>query len=292
VNPSSGRPVETLGADEIRQLMSAASLQLLDQITILTETDSSNSALKRLPLEQQHAHAVLADCQTGGRGRRQRSWYSPPGCNVYLSLGWRFDNSQGGLSTLPLMTAVCICRALAHTGSAGYGIKWPNDILVGDAKLAGILVEVQAGGSGAAHAVIGVGVNVFMPAEGTMGFEAGAAIDRPWTDIAAQIPDGATDLSRNRVAALLLENLVNGITEFETGGFQPFEAEWRKMDLLEGRRVSIQNNGKSTTGVARGIDTDGGLILEIASHQGTADRQVFHAGEAHIAEIGELQLDS
>jgi BirA family biotin operon repressor/biotin-[acetyl-CoA-carboxylase] ligase len=282
MNPSSGQPVETLDPGRIRKLMSAGSLQRLGKITILAETDSSNSALKRLPLEQQHAHALLADCQTSGRGRRQRNWYSPPGCNVYLSLGWRFDNSQGRLSTLPLMIAVCICRALSHTGLTAYGIKWPNDILAGGAKLAGILVEVQAAGGGAAHAVIGVGVNVFMPAAGVTGREAGAVIDRPWTDIASQLPAGAPDLSRNGVSALLLEDLLNGIVAFEAAGFQPFESEWRKLDLLDGKEVQIQHDGTHINGIARGIDADGGLVLEIDNPGGKPVRQIFHAGEVSV----------
>ena len=262
--------------------MSAESLQRLGRITILAETDSSNSALKRLPLERQHAHALLAECQTSGRGRRQRNWYSPPGCNVYLSLGWRFDGSQGQLSTLPLMVAVCICRALSHTGLTAYGIKWPNDILAGGAKLAGILVEVQAAGGGAAHAVIGVGVNVFMPAAGVTGREAGAVIDRPWTDIASQLPAGAPDLSRNGVAALLLEDLLNGIAAFEADGFQPFESEWRELDLLDGKEVQIQHNETHINGIARGVDADGGLVLEIVNPGGKPVRQIFHAGEVSV----------
>ncbi len=279
MKPSVDQPVETLDPAQIKKLMSAGSLQRLEQISILAETDSSNSALKRFPLEQQHAHALLAEHQTSGRGRRQRSWYSPPGCNVYLSLGWRFDHNLGPLSTLPLMVAVCICRALAHTGLTAYGIKWPNDILAGGAKLAGILVEVQAAGEGAVHAVIGVGVNVFMPAAGDIGRAAEAVIDRPWTDIASQLPVGVSDLSRNGVAALLLEDLVYGITTFEADGFRPFEKEWRELDLLEGRQVSIKHNGANTTGIARGVDTDGGLVLEIKNPGGSPIRQVFHAGE-------------
>lgn len=280
--PSSDRKVETLDSGLIRQLLSAGALQRLGQITVLAETDSSNSALKRLPLMQQHAHALLAEYQTSGRGRRQRNWYSPPGCNVYLSLGWRFGHGQGRLSTLPLMVAVCICRALSHIGLTAYGIKWPNDILAGGAKLAGILVEVQAAEGGAAHAVIGVGVNVFMPATGAIGREAGAVIDRPWTDLASQLSIGASDLSRNGVAAFLLEDLLHGIAAFEADGFRPFEAEWRELDVLEGRQVTLLNNGMSTTGIARGLDTDGGLVLEIVNSGGQPGRQIFHAGEVSV----------
>jgi len=279
MNPSSGQRVETLDPGRIRKLLSAGTSQRLSRITILAETDSSNSAMKRLPLEQQHAHALLAECQTSGRGRRQRNWYSPPGCNVYLSLGWRFEESQGRLSALPLMIAVCVCRALSHTGLTACGIKWPNDILAGGAKLAGILVEVQATGGGAANAVIGVGVNVFMPAAGLIGRQAGMVIDRPWTDIASQLPSEVSDLSRNGVAALLLEDLLHGIAAFEAAGFQPFEREWRELDLLQGRQVSMQNNGINTTGIARGIDADSGLVLEIVDPQGKPRQQIFHAGE-------------
>ena len=282
MNPSGKQPVENLDPGRIKMLMSAEALQRLGQITILAETDSSNSALKRLPLERQHAHALLAECQTSGRGRRQRNWYSPPGCNVYLSLGWRFDESKGRLSTLPLMIAVCICRALSRTGLTAYGIKWPNDILAGGSKLAGILVEVQAAGCGAAHAVIGVGVNVFMPAAGVIGREAGTVIDRPWTDIASQLPVGVSVLSRNGVAALLLEDLLHGIAAFEAAGFQPFESEWRELDLLDGREVLIQQNETNTTGIARGVDADGGLVLEIKNPGGSPVRQVFHAGEVRV----------
>ncbi len=262
--------------------MSDVALQRLGQISVVAETDSSNSALKRLAPEQQHAHALLAEGQTGGRGRRQRSWYSPPGCNVYLSLGWRFDRCPGWLSTLPLMTAVCICRALAQTGIRTCGIKWPNDILVNGAKLAGILIEVEAAGDGAARAVIGVGVNVFMPAAGETGRAAGAVIDRPWTDVSSQIPAGVSEPSRNRIAALLLEQLLDGIGEFEVAGFQPFAGDWHELDLLVGRQVMIEHNGKQTSGVARGIDSDGGLVLESREPGGSLVRKTFHAGEVRV----------
>ena len=262
--------------------MSAASLQRLVRLTILAETDSTNSVLKRLPLEQQHAHAVLAEGQTGGRGRRQRSWYSPPGCNIYLSLGWCFDDSHGAISTLPLMVAVCTCRALSRIGLTAFGIKWPNDIVADGAKLAGILVEVQAAGTGVAHAVIGVGVNVFMPSAGTIGREAALTIDRPWTDIASQARKGTFDLSRNGVAALLLEDLLQGMEAYAVAGFQSFKREWCELDLLAGQKVSVENNGVSTAGIAGGIDADGALVLEIANPGGKPGRQVFHAGEVSV----------
>ena len=266
-----------MNPEKIRGLMSPGPLQMLGQITALVETDSTNSFLKRLPLEQQHGHAVFAQSQTSGRGRRQRTWYSPPGCNVYLSLGWLFGQSCGPLSTLPLAVAVATCRALSRIGVEGHGIKWPNDILAGGAKLAGILVESQASGAEAVYAVIGVGLNVLMPAEG-----ADAVIDRPWTDIDSLLPGKEKKWSRNGIAANLLQELLQGAGEFEASGFDAFEQEWRELDLLAGKEVLLQQNGASISGVARGIDADGGLVLERLEPGGNKVRQAFHAGEVSV----------
>ena len=257
--------------------MSPGPLQMLGQITALAETDSTNSYLKRLPLDQQHGHAVFAESQISGRGRRQRSWFSPPGCNVYLSLGWFFGESCGPLSTLPLAVAVATCRALSRTGIEGHGIKWPNDILAGGAKLAGILVESQASGAEAVYAVIGVGLNVTMPAEG-----ADAVIDRPWTDIVSLLPGKEKNWSRNGIAANLLQELLHGAGEFEANGFKAFEQEWCELDLLAGKEVLLQQNGAIVSGVARGIDADGGLVLERVEPGGNKIRQAFHAGEVSV----------
>ena len=163
----------------------------LREVTVLQATDSTNSALARLPAEQCHAHVMLAEKQTSGRGRRQRTWHSPAGGNIYLSLGWRFPLQAAALSTLPLVTALCLCRALDRAGLQGHGVKWPNDVLVNGAKLAGILVETQAVGSGPVLAVIGIGLNVRMPGQGS-GSPA-AAIDRPWTCL-LYTSDAADDL--------------------------------------------------------------------------------------------------
>jgi BirA family biotin operon repressor/biotin-[acetyl-CoA-carboxylase] ligase len=201
---SGGREATLLESRRIRELMTAEAAGLLDYLTVLQETDSTNDAVSRLPENLQHAHAVFADRQSRGKGRRERSWHSPAGGNLYLSLGWRFDSGAAPLATLPLMVAVCICRALDRLGFEGAGVKWPNDILVEGRKLAGVLVELQSVGSGPALAIIGVGLNVVMPrASG-----ANARIDRPWTDLAREWPDGAALPGRNRIAAGLLEELL------------------------------------------------------------------------------------
>jgi BirA family biotin operon repressor/biotin-[acetyl-CoA-carboxylase] ligase len=265
-----------LDGGRIRKAMRPQAESGLRQLTILKETDSTNNAVLRLPGQQQHAHAVVADRQTRGRGRRQRSWHSPAGGNVYLSLGWWFRETKWPLSTLPLLVAICVCRALTRVGLQGHGIKWPNDILVDGEKLAGILVELQSAGNGPALAVIGIGLNVRMPPADPEELE--AAIDRPWTDLESRMGPARNGISRNLLLAYLLDELLESLDRFEREGFEGFTAEWRERDLLLKKEIRLEQDGQYQEGVARGVDANGGLILETANE----GRRVFHSGEVSV----------
>jgi BirA family biotin operon repressor/biotin-[acetyl-CoA-carboxylase] ligase len=269
-------PQDPLDAGEIRKGMAAAALSGLRHLTVLSDTDSTNSAIIRMPGDRQHAHAVLADQQTGGRGRRQRTWHSPAGGNIHLSLGWCFSQCDWPLSTLPLGIAVAVCRALSRAGLQGHGIKWPNDILVGEKKLAGILVEAQSSGRGLSLAVAGVGLNVRMPR--CDGKDPDDAIDRPWTDLATELKSAGAGISRNRIAALLLEELLVLLDGFESNGFESFSTDWRERDLLQGRKITLEYNGRKISGEARGVDNNGGLLLRT----GPGDMKIFHSGEVSV----------
>jgi BirA family biotin operon repressor/biotin-[acetyl-CoA-carboxylase] ligase len=260
----------------IQQDLDSNTLSCLSDLTALTQVDSTNSAVLRLPQEQQHAHAVVADQQTGGRGRRQRAWHSPPGGNIYLSLGWLFDPPQFALSTLPLVVAIAVCRALARAGLNGHGIKWPNDILSGNKKLAGILVEMQSAGAGPALAVMGIGLNVRMPSSSEE--QLAAAIDRPWTDLDTEMGNEKDRVDRNHLVALLLNELLTMLEHYEAGGFEVLRPAWSELDLLQGKQVRLEHSGEQLAGLARGVDQSGGLLLETDT-QGV---QVFHSGEARI----------
>ncbi len=100
----------------IRAQLTPTSNSLLRQLTLLHLVDSTSLVLQRLPAEEQHGHAVVADGQYAGRGRRGRSWYSPPGQNIYLSLGWNFQRAAAALTQLPLAIAVTVARALQRAG--------------------------------------------------------------------------------------------------------------------------------------------------------------------------------
>ena len=227
--------------------------QKLNNLNIEATLDSTNSALQRLPVKEQHASAILAEHQSSGRGRRGRQWHSPFGRNLYLSLGWMFDKPLSELACLPLVVALATAQALGRAGLKGHKVKWPNDLLLEERKFCGCLVEVQGDTRGPCHAVLGVGINVHMPVSETT-----AGIDQPWTDLYSQLPD----CSRNDLAALLLEELFKQLARFAGQGFAPFNDLWKQMDGLYGKVIKVYSGSNTMEGTARGIDEHGSLILD------------------------------
>jgi len=273
MNAVDAQSADDSGGAAIRGRLSAGAAELLSGITVLEETDSTNSFVGRMPPDRRHGHAVLARRQMQGRGRRQRHWHSPPGGNVYLSLGWNFANGSAELSTLPLLVAVCLARALERVGLRGHGVKWPNDILVDGRKLAGILVESQSSGNGGFQAIIGIGVNMNIPDS-----TGAASIGRPWTDLVSELGlPAAAGLDASAAAGEVLDELLPALRAFGETGFAPFRADWARFDLLAGKEVRVDANGRLLVGRALGIDAAGSLML-----QTTGGTQAVHHGEASI----------
>jgi BirA family biotin operon repressor/biotin-[acetyl-CoA-carboxylase] ligase len=231
--------------------------EALNDLKIEDSLDSTNAALQRLPPETQHCTAILAEQQNAGRGRRGKNWHSPYAKNLYLSLGWRFDQELTELGCLPLVVALAAAEALSQAGLAGHIIKWPNDLLLDGKKLCGCLTEVQGDLKGPCHAVLGVGINVNMPSTDII-----PEIDQAWTDLASHLPD----CSRNSLAALLLEQLIIQLTLFSEQGFDPFRLTWQERDGLFGQPVDVVSGNRSFQGVAAGIDKQGALLLH-TGHQ-------------------------
>ena len=240
----------------------------LTRLEIETSLDSTNSALQRLPLAQQHAAVILAEFQSAGRGRRGRQWHSPRGRNLYLSLGWKFENPLTVLGCLPLVIALSVAQALARAGLKGHRVKWPNDLLLDGRKLCGCLVEVKGDAKGPCHAVLGVGINVHMPES-----EVANEIDQPWTDLHSQLPE----CSRNDLATLVLEELIKQLELFAEQGFTPFRALWQQMDGLTGRLVSVDSGCGLLQGTVRGIDDRGALLLDTGN-----EVLSLHIGEVSV----------
>lgn len=263
-------PLELLDRTAILAELGLVNQQRLSDLQIVPTLDSTNSAIRRLPLAAQHRAAILAEHQAAGRGRHGRAWHSPFGSNLYLSLGWCFDRPMSTLGGLALVVALAAAQSLQRIGLNGHGIKWPNDLLLDGRKLCGCLVEMQGNAQGPCHAVLGVGINVQMPVHA-----ADESIDQPWTDLRSHVPG----CSRNHLAGLLLDELMTHITLFSEQGFAPLMDAWRQRDALQGRDITVQTHDGSVTGVARGIDLQGALLLDT----GLTVRKL-HSGEASLRE--------
>lgn len=262
------RVFEPLDGASILAGMDPAIRKQLTGLNIEASLDSTNSALQRLPLAQQHATAILAEFQSAGRGRRGRQWHSPHGRNLYLSLGWKFKKSLAELGCLSLVLALSVVQSLARAGLKGHRVKWPNDLLLDGRKLCGCLVEVKGDAKGPCYAVFGVGINVHMPES-----EVTNEIDQPWTDLHSQLPA----CSRNDLAALLLEELIKQLVLFTEQGFTPFRDLWAQVDGLNGRIVNVYSGSSSLQGTARGIDDQGALLLDTGT-----EVLSLHVGEVSV----------
>ncbi len=266
-------PLELLDKELICSQLGARAKRNLRDLVLLPGTDSSNSWLQARPATEQPGVAVLAEYQTAGRGRRGQQWVSPFGRNIYASLGWAFECGVGELACLPLLVALSACDALERVGLKGHAIKWPNDILLNGYKIGGCLVEVQGDVNGPCLAVMGIGINVRMP-ESAPG---ASSIDQPWTDVSSHVPE----ISRNQLAGLLLDSLLNRLEVLASNGFSSFHADWKLRDALAGSEVDLRLPGSTLKGIALGISARGGLMLQ--TERGVGE---YLAGEVSIIKKG------
>jgi BirA family transcriptional regulator, biotin operon repressor / biotin---[acetyl-CoA-carboxylase] ligase len=264
------QPLQRLDAAAIRAALAPATRDRLRSVEVLARTDSTNQRLLEADAAQD-PQALFAELQTAGRGRRGRSWRSPFGANLYLSLAWSFAAWPPQLSALSLAVGVACARALRAAGLDAVMLKWPNDLRVGDDKLGGILIEQRGEAGGACRVVIGIGLNVAMtPAQaGNLG--------QPWISLhAALAAAGRQPPPRNALAAGLLDQLVAALLQFDTAGFEPFLHDWNTLDLTANRPVRIEG-AEPLQGIARGVDPQGALIVEAQGQR----RQV-HSGEVSL----------
>jgi BirA family biotin operon repressor/biotin-[acetyl-CoA-carboxylase] ligase len=255
-----GRSSEPLASAQILEKLSDQVRERVRNLEVVWSIGSTNTALLSRPNPPSGlSEVMLAEYQTAGRGRRGRSWLAPPGGSICLSLSWTFAEVPEDLGALGLVIGVCELRALRHAGLAHARLKWPNDVLVDDRKLGGILIELRAEADGPAYVVIGIGVNVVL-GDGLLAKVAETGI--PATDL---VTAGVVCPSRNAMAGLIVEYCVRGLLEFEHGGLRPFINDWREADALRGRMVDVRGaGGEVALGLARGVDLHGALLVETA----------------------------
>lgn len=262
-------PLDLLDEATILALLPAQLQASLGPLHLHQTIHSTNSWLMQRGGEGAASGSVcLAESQSGGKGRHGRHWVSPFGRNLYLSLLWRFEMAPTQLAGLSLASAVGVLRALRELNCPGAGLKWPNDILWEQRKLAGLLLEVSGEAGGPSQVVIGVGLNTRLGDEGR-------DIDQPWVDLAS-IP-GVAHFSRSQLAALLIRHLLEVIRCYREQGLSGFLDEWHRNDLFMGKQVEIRSTGQSHRGEHLGIDPTGGIRLRV-----DGEERCFYAGEVSL----------
>lgn len=260
--------LDLLDSVKIKHALSPQATVALGQLDIFPLIDSTNSAAAIAIREGRgEGYCCFAEQQSAGRGRRGRQWQSPFGRNIYMSQVWEFQSGASALEGLSLSVGLAVLRALDGFGVAGLGLKWPNDVLHENKKLAGILLEMQGDPAGVCQVIVGVGLNVNMSGSDTDG------ITQPWTDLAQIV--GAVD--RNKLAAELISALSLVFDEFSAGGFAAHKDEWSRHDAFAGRSVKVQLGEAYVEGVVAGLDRSGGLILSTAEGE-----RVFSGGEVSL----------
>ncbi|MBO3277011.1 bifunctional biotin--[acetyl-CoA-carboxylase] ligase/biotin operon repressor BirA [Pseudomonas schmalbachii] len=222
-------------------------------LDVLFAVDSTNAeVMRRLEAGASTPFAVLAERQTAGRGRRGRPWVSPFGANLYCTLGISVRGGAKELEGLSLVVGLAVARAIQSMGVDGVGLKWPNDILLGGRKLAGILLELTGDPADLCWVAIGIGINVNM--------RTADSIDQPWTSL-CQASGSMVD--RNRLLIELNKELDWHLSRHREEGFSASREEWESLHIWQGRQVSLSTAANTVVGRALGIDEQGALRLEV-----------------------------
>lgn len=263
------KPLQLLDAGQIEAHLDARIVPLLRGIDIHAVIASTNAYLMEIANRSQISGRVcLAEYQTAGKGRRGRAWVSPFGHNIYLSIVWHYPGGPAAIAGLSLAVGIAVVRALRKLGVDEVNLKWPNDIYWRGRKLAGILIEVSGESGGPCHAVIGLGLNVYLP-----GRQA-ETIEQAWVDL-QQIAGDEIILQRNRLVALLLNEMLPIIAGFEPAMLRNHVEEWREYDCMRGREATLFIGQQRFDGVVRGIDDQGLLLME----SGEGEIRAFASGE-------------
>ncbi|MCE5269934.1 biotin--[acetyl-CoA-carboxylase] ligase [bacterium] len=197
---------------------------------------------------------LVAEEQSRGRGRSANAWHSPAGGGIWASLILRPGIAPERLGTLGILVACSICLAVEETTGLQPLIKWPNDILIGGRKVAGILCESGLAGQRLRHVILGFGLNVNLE-------EFPAPLRRSATSLS--LAAGGRRFDRVQLLSSILDHLEQGYLSFLTDGFSACLPRVQRRDFLRDREVEVETPDRGRLrGRARGIDEAGALLLE------------------------------
>ena len=228
----------------IKELLRGSRMFGESEIYYFQEVNSTNSWLGEKNCS--NVSVCLAEQQTSGKGRLGRHWVSEASGSILMSFCFPMEASKAyGLS---LLSGMAVLSVLQSKGVSGLSLKWPNDVLLGRRKLAGILVEIAG-----SNIVVGIGINVNLPQS------SGNAIDQPWTDLASE----GFNLSRDELVAEILLQHEDGLDKFIQDGFKEFAYDWNQHDAFAGQYVSASHHQRKIQGVAMGVNKYGEYLVKM-----------------------------
>ncbi|MCX8031588.1 MAG: biotin--[acetyl-CoA-carboxylase] ligase [Thermodesulfovibrionales bacterium] len=245
-----------LSMDEIKEAFSNYNLSTIANFLYYETLPSTNNTATELALKGYPEWTIIvADRQTHGRGRMGRSWFSPPGKNIYMSIILKPSFPPREMTILTIMSAVACCKALRKIYTAEVFIKWPNDLLVNEKKLGGILTEIKADSDKISYAILGIGINVNLDQE----------------ELSEDIEDTATSLKiltgkqykRTSIIIEILRELYEHYEILLKKGKQNLLAQWKQLNCTLGKRVKVYMGKEIYEGLAETIDDEGLLIVKL-----------------------------
>ena len=229
--------------------------QIIYRPTTTSTIDEAWQLFESAPAVEVDGAVVLADYQTAGRGRLGRTWHTPRGAGLLLSLLLVDEDGDLEGGALALLLAVAVCDAVTPTLDVPPRIKWPNDVLVDGRKLAGILIESRLHANGVRGYVVGIGINCLQQ-EGHFPPE----LAKSATSLELQ---SARPVDRTDVVVRLLTELERRLTEQQADGGEGLRQAWRERAEPPGHRIALRQRGKDYTGVVLDVDPSAGLVVQV-----------------------------
>lgn len=241
-------------------------------VQLLPVVDSTNDwVLQKVRAGAKLPLACFAEQQTQGRGRRGKTWITPAAATITMSLAWPFELPVRDIGALSLVMGIAVVRALEDAGLGQVQLKWPNDVLVANKKIAGILIETANLAADRCVAVIGVGLNFHLP--DTLVEQP----DQPWTDIRSQLTTGV-DVNRSQLAGSLLRHCVALCQRYPLDRGDLITGFLEKYDAFGNQAVTVSlESGEQLSGVACGVTPDGEIRILIEGKE-----RLFNSAEISL----------
>ncbi len=246
----------SLDVNAIRRFANGS--ERLADIEAFAEIDSTNSYLMRKPGPAPGTiNIAVTSNQTAGRGRHGKTWQSPPGSGLCMSVAYTFAARPDNLPALTLALGLAAIDALEELGASDLELKWPNDLVAMEGKLGGILTEVQNQSGTAVTVVAGLGVNIDLPGKLDFGLESDWA--RRTVDlksVCVAVP------SHEELAGKMTTYLLQAFGDYEKSGFATVAERWSRYDWLLGREITIDTGRTQISGRGAGVADDGALLID------------------------------